>query len=56
MRWQSLERWIPAAGWSSEEWAVARRYMSAETLTKARMRLIDGDPEEVIQHQLTEAV
>jgi putative transposase len=39
-----------------DEWAVARRYMSAETLTKARMRLIDGDPEEVIQHQLTEAV
>ena len=39
-----------------DEWAVARRYMSAETLTKARMRVIDGDPEEVIQHQLTEAV
>jgi len=26
-----------------DEWAVARRYMSAELLTKARMRLIDGD-------------
>ena len=39
-----------------DEWAVARRYMSAETLTKARMRVIDGDPEEVIQHQLTQAV
>jgi len=39
-----------------DEWAVARRYMSAETLTKARMRVIDGDSEEVIQHQLTEAV
>ncbi len=39
-----------------DEWAVARRYMSAETLTKARMRVIDGEPEEVIQHQLTEAV
>jgi transposase-like protein len=39
-----------------DEWAVARRYMSSETLTKARMRVIDGDPEEVIQHQLTEAV
>jgi transposase-like protein len=39
-----------------DEWAVARRYMSAETLTKARMRLIDTDPEEVIQHQLTQAV
>jgi hypothetical protein len=39
-----------------DEWAVARRYMSAETLTKARMRVIDGDAEEVIQHELTEAV
>ncbi len=39
-----------------DEWAVARRYMSSETLTKARMRVIDSDPEEVIQHQLTEAV
>src|SRR6266702_4160112 len=26
-----------------DEWAVARRYMSAESLTKARMRVIDGD-------------
>jgi putative transposase len=26
-----------------DEWVVARRYMSAELLTKARMRLIDGD-------------
>ena len=26
-----------------DEWAVARRYMSAELLTKARIRLIDGD-------------
>ena len=39
-----------------DEWAVARRYMSSETLAKARMRLIDGDAEEVIQHELTEAV
>jgi putative transposase len=39
-----------------DEWAVARRYMSAETLTKARMRVIDGDAEEVIQHELTQAV
>ena len=29
----------------NDEWACARRYMSAESLTKARMRLIDGgDP------------
>lgn len=26
-----------------DEWAVARRYMSAESLTRARMRVIDGD-------------
>lgn len=26
-----------------DEWAVARRYMSAELLTKARIRIIDGD-------------
>ncbi len=39
-----------------DEWAVARRYMSAETLTKARMRVIDADPQEVIPHELTEAV
>ena len=30
-----------------DEWAIARRYMSADTLTKARMHLIDGDLEEV---------
>jgi transposase-like protein len=28
-----------------DEWAVARRYMSAELLTKARMRVIDSEPE-----------
>jgi len=41
-----------------DEWAVARRYMSAESLTKARMRIIDGDladqPKEVIAAQLAE--
>jgi putative transposase len=34
-----------------DEWAVARRYMSAESLAKSRVRVIDGqdqpDPEEV---------
>ena len=32
-----------------DEWAVARRYMSAESLAKTRIRVIDGDsePEEV---------
>lgn len=41
-----------------DEWAVARRYMSADSLTKARMRVIDGDQpeiEEVIQPQLEAA-
>ena len=31
-----------------DEWAVVRRYMSAESLTKARLHLIDGDAEEVM--------
>jgi len=39
-----------------DEWAVARRYMSAESLTKARLRVIDGDLEEVNRHELTEAM
>jgi hypothetical protein len=32
-----------------DEWAVARRYMSAESLAKARIKVIDGEwePEEV---------
>lgn len=33
-----------------DEWAVARRYVSAEILTKARLHVFDGqpdDPEEV---------
>jgi len=41
-----------------DEWAVARRYMSTESLTKARMRIIDGDladqPTEVTTAQLAE--
>jgi len=41
-----------------DEWAVARRYMSAESLTKARMRVIDGDltdqPKEVTAAQLAD--
>jgi putative transposase len=28
-----------------DEWAVARRYMSAESLAKARIRVIDGNGE-----------
>jgi len=37
-----------------DEWAVARRYMSVELLTRARMRAIDGELEEVTQHALTQ--
>ncbi len=38
-----------------DEWAVARRYMSAESLTRARMRVIPGAGEEVLP-QLETAV
>ena len=40
----------------NDEWAVARRYMSSESLTKARLRVIDGDGEEVIPPALDQAV
>lgn len=39
-----------------DEWAVARRYMGAEGLAKARMRIIDGDLEEVNNKPLAEVV
>ena len=39
-----------------DEWAVARRYMSSESLAKARLRIIDGDAEEVITPTLEQAV
>jgi transposase-like protein len=39
-----------------DEWAVARRYMGPDSLTKARLRVIDGDLEEVNRHELTEAM
>ena len=38
-----------------DEWAVARRYMSAESLARARIRVIDGAAEKVLP-QLEEAV
>ncbi|MCA1845686.1 MAG: IS256 family transposase [Actinobacteria bacterium] len=38
-----------------DEWQVARRYMSVESLAKARMHVIDGELEEVAA-QLTAAV
>ena len=37
-----------------DEWAVVRCYMNAESLTRARMRVIDGDPDDTAQHELTE--
>ena len=35
-----------------DEWAVARRYMSAESLAKARMTVIEGDPTEEVMPAL----
>lgn len=32
-----------------EEWQVARRYMSPESLARARVRVIEGEREEVMQ-------
>jgi putative transposase len=37
-----------------DEWAVVRRYMSAESLTKARLHLIDGEAEEVTEHAVAQ--
>jgi len=39
-----------------DEWAVARRYLAAEGLAKARPRVITGDLEEVTTHALTEVI
>jgi transposase-like protein len=37
-----------------DEWAVVRRYMSSESLAKARLHIIDGEAEEVTQHELAQ--
>jgi putative transposase len=37
-----------------DEWTVVRRYMSSESLTKARLHIIDGELEEVTEHALAE--
>jgi transposase-like protein len=37
-----------------DEWAVVRRYMSSESLAKARLHLIDCEAEEVTEHALAE--
>jgi transposase-like protein len=39
-----------------DEWAVARRYMAAEGLAKARLRIITGDLEEVTEHTQSEVM
>jgi putative transposase len=43
-----------------DEWAVARRYMSADSLTRARIRIVDGDidqrPKEVNTPELAPAM
>ncbi len=39
-----------------DEWAVARRYMGAEGLAKARLRIVTADLEEVTDHTLSEAM
>ncbi len=39
-----------------DEWAVARRYMAAEGLAKARLRIITGSLEEVTTHELNEVM
>jgi transposase-like protein len=38
-----------------DEWAVVRRYMSAESLAKARLRVITGGPDEEVMPQLEAA-
>ena len=37
-----------------DEWAVVRRYMSSESLAKARLHVIDGEAQEVTEHALAE--
>ena len=37
-----------------DEWAVTRRYMGSESLLKARLKVIDGDGEEVPQAELAD--
>jgi transposase-like protein len=37
-----------------DEWAVVRRYMSAESLAKARLHIIDSEAEEVTEHDLAQ--
>jgi transposase-like protein len=45
-------------GEQNDEWAVARRYMGAELLAKARLKVIDGtgDLQEEVVGELSQAV
>ena len=38
-----------------DEWQVVRRYMSAESLAKARLEMIDGEATEEVKGELVEA-
>jgi putative transposase len=38
-----------------DEWQVVRRYMSAESLAKARLEVIEGDPTEEVKGELVAA-
>ena len=38
-----------------DEWAVARRYMSQESLAKARVTVIEGEPGEEVMPALVAA-
>src|SRR5207244_7022510 len=38
-----------------DKWAVSRRYMSQESLAKARMTVIDGDVDEEVRPELVAA-
>jgi putative transposase len=37
-----------------DEWTVVRRYMSSESLAKARLHVIDCEAEEVTEHTLAQ--
>ncbi len=38
-----------------DEWAVVRRYMSAESLAKARLEVLDGEALEEVRGELVAA-
>ncbi|MGA9160526.1 MAG: hypothetical protein WB297_06635 [Actinomycetota bacterium] len=44
-----------ARGVAHDEWHVVRRYMSAESLAKARLEVIDGEVVEEVRSELVAA-